>query len=1455
MKYASKKIISVVLIVAMVFVNNGFFVLADSIEKVVEENTLNQEESEKFYYEETLVEEKVSIEYENLQESEETTIEENENDSTKENVEESLDAEKETEVEEELEEETEIKEEDIEEKEEDELVDATNESLNENDVENITLEENINEIEKKDENNEEEENKSEIQEEAKEEKLESKEALIRKEEKAESENETVVNKEKTEINEEATISEVEKIEEIVFEDEKISTESNVEKNEEIYEKEIEKATESNIEELNKIVEVATNSEIEESKKNEEVLATESFVEKQEEEVATTSEAIRIATISEIEEVATASEVIRIATEFNVGEKTKVYATVSVINWKVKKILIATYSKAYTRLNVNETGENNLAKFANIILVNDEGEEKVVRVPLKWKLEKRFNTSIANNSNIDRKNEKEEDVDAYIDENIKEKTVIPATSSVAKVIEKIKSEINDEKNEAIITVLNEVKKEELKVENNNEVLEEENEETILDDKEEENFIEIKEEETFIEVKEETEIVKEEKIDDFDEEEIAPTVAGFDNTEIVDESNENNIIATQGEVENNQEELMYEEGFINAQKENGEKQINSIEVYSIDNESLSNEILNILNEENNQENNKNEGEEDKKGLFNGILSFLGLNKEENEENIKEEKEDVAIGILGTSVPKIFTQINLGAPLVGHAKGNHTIMSTLDSDTVNAKIVNMKMFTGDDNNYETGESNPWLPYYYHTIVGGEDRIDASREEVVKENMETLYPRYATQNQIVMEGNYYLNDDLVINEKWIIRPGKVLRICLNGKSIRFNLKKNSFTEFFEEGRIGKAIDIDGKVANGENAGGGALIICNCADTVSTITASTDTGEKFVENCKDADFGKSGTKYTRWKAHALINTEKVFIAGSKKSENNNIVFNDTDIKNCYRDEVKVVDKNDERDYPDFTGDGSLVAARELCVITNTEMKNAKAARAVGVFVNTLFGRLIVYNSKFSGGENSTGNGGAIAFNTKSTYMEKVEGEKSSAVSNGGILYGKTFPYSFPGKLVYDSLEYGATGTYIKNCKFDGGSVYNNGGTLFLDDFGGDRRNSKQVWTQPIVAGCDQVNIISTKFTNSKEKEDLIGYQGGMISLKHYNTDPCSADYSYNVLSPGKMYIKDCTFVGASAKNFALTTNIFGGAIALCDQIDNKLIKSVVIEGKNNENTFENCVLNGNNIESGKPTGQTSLIENVFNGLNYGGAIYVKNVDNIILKNVTMNKNTAFAGANLYINNSNLILDKVNIIEGKGGENNDKSDNIYNKVVTPAGSAIYLANRASVSVINSTIKNNINAFFVDNCYSDREAILSIENCDESKIVGNTGEYLIGFSNKGNNRVIFNNAQITNHNFRGNRKDFYYDVDDGYSGARVVYSKVQFFGTKNYIRDNKRKRVYNGNTETTRICNLEIRSSRSNIRLDLLNMFDVNANQAGGKGIDKIGLTYDIEDDDTDLYDSKYKENY
>lgn len=1414
MKYASKKIISVVLIVAMVFVNNGFFVLADSIEKVVEENTLNQDESEKFYYEEeTLVKEEVAIEYEEVQESVDNTIEENENDSTEEKVEEVLD----------VKEDVEVKEEDIEEKEEDELVDAANESLDENNVNDMTLEENINEIKNENDNNEEKENKNEIK---------------TQEEKSENENEEVLeSKEEMTEDKEATSSEIEEeeneksIEEKV-EEKDVSTESDIEKIEEKNDENVNEATISTVTEKEEKIEVATLTEIEKNEIDEEKIATGSNVEKVLDEVAT---------VSEVVEVATISEVIEKATESVLEEKTKVYATVSVVNWKVKKVLIATYSKAYTRLGVNETGENNLTKYANVILVNDEGEEKIVRVPLKWKLEKRFDTKISNNSNADLN----KNIDAFVEEKKNEKIVIPATSSVAKVVEKIKTEINDENNEAVITVLNESKEE--NTENNFGIQEEEKQEEIIKEESKEDSFE---EETFVEdEKEKIENIVEEKEDaEFVEEEIEPTVAGFDNTEIIEESKKEDEIATQGEIEKNQVELLYEDGFVNAQKENGEKQINFIEIYSIDNEALSNEILNVLNEENEQSNEEKENinEEKIENVLDGILSFLGLNQkndedqENDEKNIKKE-ENVAIGLLGSSIPNISTQLNLGATLVAHEKGDHTIMSTLDADTVSAKVVNIKMFTGDDGKYETGDSNPWLPYYFHTIVGGEDKVDASREEVAKEQMETLYPQYATQNQVVMEGNYYLNDDLVVNEKWVIRPGKVLRICLNGKSIRFNLKKNAFTEFFEEGRIGKAIDINGKIANGEEAGGGALIICNCTDNVSTITASAENGEKFVENCKDGDFGKTGTKYTRWKAHSLINTEKVFIAGSKGASGKNIVIGDTEIKNVYRDEVKVVNKNDEKDYPDFTGDGSVIAARELCVVTNTLMENSKATRAVGVFINTLFGRLIVYNSDFTGSQNTTGKGGAIAFNTKSTYMEKVSGKKSTAVSNGGFLYGKAFPYSFAGQLTFDSENYGAKGTMIKNCEFDENLARNNGGTLYLDDFGGDRRVLGQVWSETIVDGCDQVNIVSTKFTNSSKKENA-GYLGGMIALKHDKADPTSSDYTYNFLYPGKLNIKECVFKDAKMKKTNMPASLYGGAIALYDKEDERLIDSITIEGKNNENTFEECVIEGYEITVQKPTGATSLIANTFGALGYGGAIYAKNVKDILLQKVTMKNNVSFEGANLYIDNSNLVIENSNIIEGNGGEKNDKADNIYNKVVTPAGGVAYITKNSKVSIINSNISKNLNAFFLDNIYSEKEAILELKNCNDTKIVDNVGEYLIGSSNKGNNRVIFNDTQIIDHNFRGPRKDFYSDISESSLDARIVCTKVQFNGTKNYIRNNTRTRIYTGNKETKRICNLEIRSSKSNIRLDLSNLFDVNANQAGGKGIDKIGLTYDIEDD-------------
>ena len=209
-------------------------------------------------------------------------------------------------------------------------------------------------------------------------------------EKATEENEET---EETEVVNEASESEIE-----TTEIENETLESEIKEEELSTPSEVEVASESELSE-----DIATDSEIKEE------IATDSEIK---EEIATDSElqAEKIASESELatdselqaEKIASESE-IATDSELQIGNiaSASIYiATVSKANWKIEKILIATYSD--TDSYVIETVEDRLSRLskkASVLLKNDLGETKVITVPIKWLVKNTFNVVEKTENNV------------------------------------------------------------------------------------------------------------------------------------------------------------------------------------------------------------------------------------------------------------------------------------------------------------------------------------------------------------------------------------------------------------------------------------------------------------------------------------------------------------------------------------------------------------------------------------------------------------------------------------------------------------------------------------------------------------------------------------------------------------------------------------------------------------------------------------------------------------------------------------------------------------------------------------------------------------------------------------------------------------------------------------------------------------------------------------------------
>lgn len=184
------------------------------------------------------------------------------------------------------------------------------------------------------------------------------------------------------------------------------------------------------------IEIETESEIAKEKEKEEAV------------ISSESDASEVEIKEDVKEeiiISTPSEEVKTSTESEVENK-EVHVSVKKTIWKVKKILIATYSKA--NINADATDEERMAKLAtaaDVVIQNNKGEEKTINVKLTWKLVKVYDIENAEES-IEKIREKNK-IDELIDENKNE--VIVATDNTLSVVEKIKKENETLKNKDIV----------------------------------------------------------------------------------------------------------------------------------------------------------------------------------------------------------------------------------------------------------------------------------------------------------------------------------------------------------------------------------------------------------------------------------------------------------------------------------------------------------------------------------------------------------------------------------------------------------------------------------------------------------------------------------------------------------------------------------------------------------------------------------------------------------------------------------------------------------------------------------------------------------------------------------------------------------------------------------------------------------------------------------------------
>lgn len=1144
------------------------------------------------------------------------------------------------------------------------------------------------------------------------------------------ETETTTNRAESE---ESTAESSEKIsEEETTEEETSKEETTSEEKVESKEVEEEIATASDAEEVIEKVEeeeIATASEANDDidEENKDNKATESEIEIEralaENEIATESEANEV--------VATESELDKLASTPSQTTETKeiIVATISKVSWKVKKVLIATYGSL--NVHAKETEKDHVARlatYANIIIVNDKGDEKFLKVNLKWKMFKKYDVNAKSDRqsapisrDVWRENLK---VDKFISE---QEEVIISTSNIAVVEERVREE-----------------------------------NAKLEDKE--FVIKIEGDEGAEDIATMSEVIKVDSKEKDKEE-----VATESEAESVDTLNAN------GE-EISDYTLEYYD-------------LQTIYLYKVDVQSLGDEIIELIDKaeeseiEENQVEEIKEEEEKEEGFLGGLLKLfsfasnvdekvLGTSEDDKKEETLEEylsnaKVDILkVGNLETVVAE-FDELLLG---VGATHNAHQIAQFVNGDKLNADTI--------FNSYINGDASTMLD------------LSPSNKRIK-----------ATGSNIIIAGTYYLPGDVKISNQWIVEEENTLTLCLNGHNIVF-------------------------ATAGCVRGQGRVVVCNCGDAAKITTA----GPHY--NWRDRWYATTSETYTKWNEHSLFAGQEVGVY----AKNNNISFENAVIKNEYigrKAAILMIDP--EKDEPEYSGDGSLVWGKKELQVYGVKFQNNKATRSNGVAANAQLGKMILEDCTFTGNQNLSNRGGAVAFNPKATIIYNCAFTNNTAFTNGGALYGRSYTNS------NESTEIGTT---ITKTSFEGNSALVDGGAIFMD-----------------YLCAKGVTIDGTEANKIVFKNNTAGVSGGAIAVKHMRSvDGGGEDvYSYEDGTSRErlLNINYATFEGNTARAIKFDKNgaviddntpkneNFGGAIYLGAQTiaESTFPTDAPVKKVNINNcTFNDNFAKGYSLDirakdsDGNYTGD--VLAKYYVG-NYGGAIYANKVEEINAKDSTFKDNKSITGAGICVKESTINFEGGELSNGKAYNCIYAATEFYKRIVSPGGGAAYIMKDAHIAISKDTkIKSNENAFYLDGGSIDLGA---------SEVKENIGEYLIGYTNYKTNRILFSGVDIRDHEFNETRKDYASTESDATQGPRKyengIYapSYISLKGT-NAISQNKRKyytKSAGTYTEKNEIANLVMTSSRSNLQFDLSKYrFDVPFTAQDIS--ERIGLYYEFD---------------
>ncbi|MBR1454336.1 MAG: hypothetical protein IJ593_06800, partial [Lachnospiraceae bacterium] len=629
---------------------------------------------------------------------------------------------------------------------------------------------------------------------------------------------------------------------------------------------------------------------------------------------------------------------------------------------------------------------------------------------------------------------------------------------------------------------------------------------------------------------------------------------------------------------------------------------------------------------------------------------------------------------------------------------------------------------------------------------------------------------------------------------------------------------------------------------GEGRVVVCNCGGE-SKITTE---GPQY--HWRDKWYASTSETYTKWNEKSLFSGKEVGVY----AKDNNIVFANAVIKNQYNGRKAVSQMEDsEMDEPEYSGDGSLVWGKKELQLYNVRFENNRATRSNGVAANAQLGKMIIEGCSFTGNQNLSNKGGAVAFNPKSTIIHNSTVKNNISFTNGGALYGRSYTNSDEGTEI---------GTKITKTTFEGNVARIEGGAIFMDYL------------------CDKgVTIDGTESEKVVFKDNYAGVSGGAIAVKHMRSVDGQDVNAYSYEDPTSrnrlLNINYASFEGNAAKGIKIDQKSgivsddesslrenHGGAIYLSSETlkYSTFPTDLPVKKVNIKNcSFTNNIAKGFSLEikakdtTGAFTGDVLAKYNVGNS---GGAIYASKVAELNITDTVFDNNKSITGAGLCVKESTVSIAGGELSNGKAYNCTYNATEFYKRIVSPGGGAVYIMKGAHLSISQNTkVRANENAFYLDGGSID----LGV-----SEVKQNVGEYLIGYTNYKTNRILFSGVDIKDHEFSETRKDYASTLSDAtigngsYECGIYAPSYISFKGT-NAISGNKRN--YYTKSGTTWVAkneyaNLVMTSSASNLKFDLSKyLFDVPFTDQDIS--ERIGLYYEFDASGPDQIIAFDKWNY